>query len=116
MIDTAYLSTLPSLSRIRRNPRQWNFFCWLLSQAKEDGYAEVSIREYAAQNGLPRMTVQSWLTSSTFRPLLEAIKYGGRTLVFFCEFESYGIFSPKSSSISRPLFVHFSSTKPKVDE
>ena len=71
MIDYAYLTTLPSLARVRKNARQWDFFCWLLSQADEDGYAEVSVREYAAMNGIARTTIQSWLFSATFRPLLQ---------------------------------------------
>ena len=116
MIDYAYLTTLSSLARVRKNARQWDFFCWLLSQADEDGYAEVSVREYAAMKGLPRTTVKDWLFSSTFRPLLEATKLGGRTLVFFCDYASYVNSEKKSSSISRPNFVHFSSTSAKVDE
>ena len=83
MIDTAYLSTLPSLARIRKNPRQWNFFCWMLSQAKEDGYAEVSVLEYSKAYGVAESTARGWLNSRMFRELIEAISEHNRTIVYF---------------------------------
>ena len=89
MIDTAYLSTLPSLARIRKNPRQWNFFCWLLSQAKEDGYAEVNVREFSDMHQIPNSTVHSWLNSHTFRTLIETTRYNVRTLVYFSDYAIY---------------------------
>ena len=110
MIDYAHITTLPSLAKIRKNPRQWDFFCWLLNQADEDGYAEVSVREFAASTGIAKSTLQSWLISATFRPLLEVTKYSGRTLVFFCNYASYTNNAGNNITESRPLFGHFSAT------
>ena len=108
MIDTAYLSTLPSLARIRKNPRQWNFFCWLLSQAKEDGYAEVSVCDYAKTHGMNESTVRSWLISRNFRGIIESISHNSRTIVFFCEFDSYATIPTENSLEFRGNFAESS--------
>ena len=108
MIDTAYLSTLPSLSGIVRNPRQWSFFCWLLSKAREDGYAEVSVCDYAKTHGLNESTVRSWLISRNFRGIIESISHNSRTIVFFCEFDSYATIPTENTLEFRGKFAESS--------
>ena len=115
MIDYAHITTLPSLARIRKDPRQWDFFCWLLNQADEDGYAEVSVNEFAKLKHVPRTSVVYWLNSSTFRQLVEATKMGCRTLVFFCDYASYQKTAVKKPSTFRQLSVNFPSTLQAVD-
>ena len=115
MIDYAHITTLPSLAKIRKNPRQWDFFCWMLNQADEDGYAEVSVREYAALKKLPNSTVNGWLKSDTFRTLIEVTKYKNGTLVFFCDYASYVSVSGHNSDTIRTKVGHNSDTfRPSV--
>jgi hypothetical protein len=108
MIDYAYLTTLSSLARVRKNARQWDFFCWLLSQADEKGYAEVSVNEYALSHGIAESTVRHWLISRNFRELIEAISHKQRTIVYFCKYESYVNSEIVSSRISRETFANLS--------
>ncbi len=116
MIDYAYLTTLPSLARVRKNARQWDFFCWLLSQADEKGYAEVSVREYAAMKGIAHSTIQGWLISANFRPIIESTKMGKYTLVYFCKYASYVQKDGQSSAKVRPILGQSSANERPLAE
>ena len=89
MINRKILSTLPSLKVIHGNVRLWNFFCWLLDQADENGYAEVSVNDYARSFKVPQSTVQGWLNSVKLRSFLEATKGDYLTWVYIYHIESY---------------------------
>lgn len=79
----------PSLAQVRRNPRQWHLFVWLVQHADEQGYVQFSMREYARLTRQSCENVRKMLKVDIRLTLLEYIVDGRNTIVFICNYERY---------------------------
>ena len=91
MIDLRLAYNDPSLSRIRKNPRQWKLFLYLLAHADEKGYVEMSLRQIADEVKMPFSTIQSMMTSVSFRSVLGHISVSQQTLISIYHIERYSV-------------------------
>ena len=107
MIDLRLAYNDSSLSRIRKNPRQWKLFLFLLAHADEKGYVEMSLRQIAEEVKMPFSTVQSMMTSVSFRSILGHISVSHQTLISIYHIERYVVPENPTSVKLRSNFGHF---------
>ena len=76
-------------SWVGEDPRRLKLFLHLLSKMDEEGYVEISVRDFAKQLNMSREVASRILRNLEEHTIIEQISHQKRTIIFICKSERY---------------------------
>ena len=76
-------------SWVGEDPRRLKLFLHLLSKMDDEGYVEISVRDFAKQLNMSREVASRILRNLEEHAIIEQISHQKRTIIFICKSERY---------------------------
>ena len=90
-------------SWVGEDPRRLKLFLHLLSKMDDEGYVEISVRDFAKQLNMSREVASRILRNMEEHAIIEQISHQKRTIIFICKSERYMMVQHQYDTTMTPI-------------